>query len=552
MSSSNSKILECFAWIPKLETDRSNWVIFKDRFLYAAVAASLVTHIDGTGVIPSQVTICLEAPTAEQQQELDEYESTLSKWKSDKAIIMQAIATVIPDSLFLEVRKKETACLMWEAVKSQREKKSHMVTVDMQWRLQAEKCAEHGDVWAHLTKLLTMYEDLALIGGSINDEDFTSIILRSIPLSYDTYIAAITATSTLLNQTLFPTNLIDAIHDKADRCTIKNPKSKKDNQDVAFSASQSLEKGKKGGKKLKKGIEYYNCHKKGHIAKDCWAPGGGAEGKGLKEKDKDKGKGKDKEVAAKVDEKENCHDDDSDAVWMVMAGDGDDVNCGGSNAKYELWTEDEIIADESNKQASTINVDHSLVSTESEHSDFDVSDLFSDTSVSDNAYVNSLPDLTSISDPFDGNVEEVKSGSGEADSMELNESWDLLSVDKPLVEDLGDEPISTFVAATLANPSISSFSETELYDSGASQHMSPYKHKFINFIPIQTKVLTAAGGGTFDAIGKGDIHIAMPNGQSTTRILLKDVLYAPKIGITLILIIEIDAVGFASLFYKGP
>ena len=179
------------------------------------------------------------------------------------------------------------------------------------------------DVRAHLTKLLTMREDLASMGGSISDEDFTSIVLGSIPLSYDTYIAAITATSTLLDQTLSPTNLIDAIRDKADRRTIKNPKSKKDEQDAAFTAGQSSEKGKKGGKKSKKGIESYNCHKKGHIAKDCWSPGGGAEGKGPKEKDKDKGKGKEKEVAAKVDEKGSCHDDDSDAVWMVSIGDGD-------------------------------------------------------------------------------------------------------------------------------------------------------------------------------------------------------------------------------------
>ena len=26
--------------------------------------------------------------------------------------------------------------------------------------------------------------------------------------------------------------------------------------------------------------ECYNCHKKGHIVKDCWAKGGGSEGKG--------------------------------------------------------------------------------------------------------------------------------------------------------------------------------------------------------------------------------------------------------------------------------
>src|ERR1700678_1119802 len=82
-------------------------------------------------------------------------------------------------------------------------------------------------------------------------------------------------------------------------------------------------------------------------------------------------------------------------------------------------------------------------------------------------------------------------------------------------------------------------------------HMSPYKHKFINFIPIQRKVLTAADGGHFKATGKGDMHITMPNGKSTTRILLKDVLYAPKMGITLVSISKIDSAGYMALFHKN-
>jgi hypothetical protein len=222
----NSKLLEFFVRLPKLEPDGSNWVIFKDRFLYAAAAASLKLHVDGTGKAP----VALKAPVApeaepatsseplteEQEKEVSDYETELLKWQTGEAIIKQAIASVIPDSLFLEVRKEETAFRMWEAVRNQREKKSRMVTVDLRRRLQAEKCAEQGDVRAHLNKLQAMREDLASMGGSISDEDFTSIILGSIPLSYDTYIAAITATSTLLNQTLSPTNLIDAIHDEAD------------------------------------------------------------------------------------------------------------------------------------------------------------------------------------------------------------------------------------------------------------------------------------------------------------------------------------------------
>ena len=61
-----------------------------------------------------------------------------------------------------------------------------------------------------------MQEDLASMGALISDEDFTFIILGSILQLYDMYIAAITAMSSLLNQTLLPTNLINAICDEAD------------------------------------------------------------------------------------------------------------------------------------------------------------------------------------------------------------------------------------------------------------------------------------------------------------------------------------------------
>jgi hypothetical protein len=61
----------------------------------------------------------------------------------------------------------------------------------------------------------------------------------------------------------------------------------------------------------------------------------------------------------------------------------------------------------------------------------------------------------------------------------------------------------------------------------------------------------AADGGTFDATGRGDMYITMPNDGATSRILLTDVLYASKMGVTLVSISKIDLAGYAALFYKG-
>ena len=301
-------------------------------------------------------------------------------------------------------------------------------------------------------------------------------------------------------------------------------------------AGQSSKKGKKDGNESKrsKKVKCYNCKNFGHIAKECWAKGGGAEGKGPK------GKGKGKEVAAKAEEKSGS---DSDAMWMVSMGDesgmeADDKvidwlrNVGGGNeSECELWTEEEI---NDNDEFAVVDYSPETSSTESDLSsyDVDVNEFFSETTVSDDD-VDTIPDLESVSESSEGSI----FGADEEFSDEAL--------------DLDEEPKTvTFAAAVLAN-SVSATTETELFDSGASRHMSPYRHKFINYFPIQKRVLTVADGGTFDAVGKGDMHVMLPNGKSSTKILLKDVLYAPKMGLTLISIGKIDIAGFASLFHKG-
>ena len=63
-----------------------------------------------------------------------------------------------------------------------------------------------------------------------------------------------------------------------------------------------------------------------------------------------------------------------------------------------------------------------------------------------------------------------------------------------LAKDDGNTAYTTnFDSAALGKSGLgTSLIDTELFDSGASCHMSGYRHRFINFIEIEPKPITAA------------------------------------------------------------
>ncbi|CDO78280.1 hypothetical protein BN946_scf184674.g2 [Trametes cinnabarina] len=83
--------------------------------------------------------------------------------------------------------------------------------------------------------------------------------------------------------------------------------------------------------------------------------------------------------------------------------------------------------------------------------------------------------------------------------------------------------------------------EVILFDSGATRHMSSYRDKFINYVEISPRSIQAADDHVFKAVGKGDMYVDLPNGTGSTRVLLRDVLYAPTMGVTLVSISRITA-----------
>ena len=84
-----------------------------------------------------------------------------------------------------------------------------------------------------------------------------------------------------------------------------------------------------------------------------------------------------------------------------------------------------------------------------------------------------------------------------------------------------------------------------IFDSGCTAHVSPYRELFTNYTPIDSIPITAANKTYFQAIGRGDVEVALPNGRDTTRMILRNVLHCPGIAFTLVSMSVMDRAGYS-------
>jgi hypothetical protein len=85
-------------------------------------------------------------------------------------------------------------------------------------------------------------------------------------------------------------------------------------------------------------------------------------------------------------------------------------------------------------------------------------------------------------------------------------------------------------------------------DSGATSHFCPDRTKFIIFEAIKAQDICTADGTTISALGRGDIKVDLPLGNTYTTVTLKNTLYTPKMVLTLISVHQITTAGFTVQF----
>jgi len=366
-----------------------------------------------------------------------------------------------------------------------------------------------------------MREDLASMGQPLTENDFYTIILGSLPSSYDPYISAVNATSSVLGSTLSADDLMLTITEEYECRNLKNKSGKKDDNVALY--SNDTGKGRKGGSSSKKNVECFNCGKKGHYKSDCWAPGGGKEGQGPnqkgKGKTKDKGKEKEKQTGAIVKEKEEKVEE----AWLAMISD-------------DFEGIPDLVDTDSDSECDPLNMD----STKHEASETESDDILS--------YID-LDEVYSLSEDFDSysdfeEITELTIDSISNTTDPSDDKHDPLDLHSP-----ENAAYSSFNGEELAGSVETRSNEVDLYDLGATRHMSRFHHRFIKFTKIESVPITAVDKRTFKATGKGDMYVYLPNGkQAASRVLLRNVLFAPSMGVTLISISRITSAGSTVVF----
>jgi hypothetical protein len=243
--------------ITKLAMDRSNWVTYRDRLTWAFNSRLWSDHLMGTTTPATYIAAgTINRLTPDQ------------RWEAEEAAAKNMIAASVPDHIFNHIKNKTTAMEVWTTVKAIYQTRSKMITVDLSKKLQSARLGNEDDAHTHFTWLVDLQEQLASMGKTLDNNEFASILLGSLPTAYVPTIGGINVAADSTGNAITSDQVICLISDEYDRHTMKKGKN---GSDEAFAANGQKQRDKRN-------VECYNCHNLGHYKSDCWAKGGDKEG----------------------------------------------------------------------------------------------------------------------------------------------------------------------------------------------------------------------------------------------------------------------------------
>jgi len=193
--------------MPKLDPSGQNWAIFSVRFQDAMEAKGFWGHFDG-----SDLCLTLSSPATDAEIAAE------AQWVKDERSTKSLLTQKIPDGMLMRIHTKTTVKLCWDVIMLEYMEKSNYTKTEMRVKFLKSKCPEKGDTWDFLMDLRVKREELAKVGVSIDDKDYLSTIISSLPLLLSNFAAAqlVAAHMFLASKSIDPDVLISLLMEEAD------------------------------------------------------------------------------------------------------------------------------------------------------------------------------------------------------------------------------------------------------------------------------------------------------------------------------------------------
>ena len=146
------------------------------------------------------------ATPAQIKENLDE----IQEYHYRNLLVKQQIFGTLTDEMYLQVQEFESASKIWTELCAIHQDKSKLTQTDLRRQIH-ETCCQEGDVKEHFDALRRLKQSLAGMGVKIADEDYTPIIMGSLPESYRPTLSAISANARMNGKNITPTDLIQVI-----------------------------------------------------------------------------------------------------------------------------------------------------------------------------------------------------------------------------------------------------------------------------------------------------------------------------------------------------
>ena len=183
--------------IPKLDSTGLNWAIFSVRFQDAVEAKGFWGHFDGSEPRPvvSAATTAAGGNEDPQAKLTEEQVTKQLQWDKNERSAKSLLTQKIPDSTLMRVHSKKTVKERWDAIVVEYTSKGAYAQTDLRQKFMDMKCPDKGNVREFLDSLRVKREELASVGVDVDEKDYRSTILASLPIALSNFPSVQLATA---------------------------------------------------------------------------------------------------------------------------------------------------------------------------------------------------------------------------------------------------------------------------------------------------------------------------------------------------------------------